>query len=235
MAFHDHQVKTLMRPICARFVLTILAAVLVPGTLAAAPGGPPANDRPTVSLLSSSRRDPYRGLFSPSDAQPVMGRPEIAARPVQVGQQAAVPAVAPIEYSHAYQTRLKIHKVASFAILPLFATELILGQSLYEDGRSGKKDAHVAVGVGIGTLFGINTVTGVWNLLESRKDPNGRKRRVIHSVLMLAADAGFAATAALAPDSEHGEVSDSRGAHRAAAITSIGLGTAGYLMMLFTK
>ena len=92
----------------------------------------------------------------------------------------------------------------SFAILPLFATELILGQSLYEDGGSSKKDAHVAVGVGIGTLFGINTVTGVWNLLESRKDPNGRKRRVIHSVLMLAADAGFVATAALAPDSEHG-------------------------------
>ena len=80
-----------------------------------------------------------------------------------------MPAVAPIEYSHAYQTRLKIHKIASFAILPLFATELILGQSLYDDGGSGKKDAHVAVGVGIGTLFGINTVTGVWNLLESRK------------------------------------------------------------------
>ena len=114
-------------------------------------------------------------------------------------------------------------------------TELILGQSLYENGGSSKKDAHVAVGVGIGTLFGINTVTGVWNLLESRKDPNGRKRRVIHSVLMLAADAGFVATAALAPDSEHGEGSESRGAHRAAAITSIGLGTAGYLMMLFTK
>jgi nitrite reductase/ring-hydroxylating ferredoxin subunit len=52
---------------------------------------------------------------------------------------------------------LKIHKVASFAILPLFATELVLGQSLYDDGGSGaKKGAHVAVGVGIGTLFGIN-------------------------------------------------------------------------------
>ena len=154
---------------------------------------------------------------------------------VRFEQQAAPPVAAPIEYSEGYKTRLKIHKIGSFAMLPLFATELILGQSIYNDGGSGKKDAHVAVGVAIGTLFGINTVTGVWNLLESRKDPNGRKRRVIHSILMLAADAGFAATAALAPDTKHGGGDDSRGAHRAAAITSIGLGTAGYLMMLFTK
>jgi hypothetical protein len=140
-----------------------------------------------------------------------------------------------MEYSQGYKTRLKIHKIGSFAMLPLFATELILGQSIYNEASSGKKDAHVAVGVAIGTLFGVNTVTGVWNLLESRKDPNGRKRRVIHSILMLAADAGFATTAALAPDSEHGGGDDSRGAHRAAAITSISLGTAGYLMMLLTK
>ena len=45
---------------------------------------------------------------------------------------------------------------------------------------------------------------------------------MIHSLLMLAADAGFATTAALAPDTEHGGADDSRGAHRAAAITSIG-------------
>ena len=39
----------------------------------------------------------------------------------------------------------------------------------------------------------------------------------------------------MSPDSEHGGGDDSRGAHRAAAITSISLGTAGYLMMLLTK
>ena len=217
------------------FLLVFFAAVLAPRALAAAPADSHGSVLSPVDLVSPEHRDPYRGLFSPSETQPATVRSEIAPRPGLFGQQAAVPAVAPVEYSHAYQTRLKIHKVGSFAILPLFVTELILGQSLYEDGGSSKKDAHVAVGVGIGTLFGINTVTGVWNLLESRKDPNGRKRRVIHSVLMLAADAGFVATAALAPDSEHDGGSDSRGAHRAAAITSIGLGTAGYLMMLFTK
>jgi len=213
-----------MTQLAARVVfLVVTAALLAPRPLIAAPG----------DLVSRGPRDPYRSLFVASDAATGIRVAGAPAAP-SFAQQAAVPAVAPIEYSHAYQTRLKIHKISSFAMLPLFATELILGQSIYNDPDSGKKDAHVAVGVGIGTLFGINTVTGVWNLLESRKDPNGRKRRVIHSILMLAADAGFATTAALAPDTEHGG-DDSRGAHRAAAITSIGLGTAGYLMMLFTK
>jgi hypothetical protein len=199
----------------------------------AAPADRIASAFPAVALVSTSHRDPYGSLFSATGSRPEIGSPA-ATMDGRFAQQAAVPVAAPVEYSQGYKTRLKIHKISSFAMLPLFATELILGQSIYNDPDSGKKDAHVAVGVGIGTLFGINTVTGVWNLLESRKDPNGRKRRVIHSILMLAADAGFATTAALAPDTEHGG-DDSRGAHRAAAITSIGLGTAGYLMMLFTK
>jgi hypothetical protein len=200
----------------------------------AAPADRIASAFPAVALVSTSHRDPYGSLFSATGSRPEIGSPA-ATMDGRFAQQAAVPVAAPVEYSQGYKTRLKIHKISSFAMLPLFATELILGQSIYNDPDSGKKDAHVAVGVGIGTLFGINTVTGVWNLLESRKDPNGRKRRVIHSILMLAADAGFATTAALAPDTEHGGGDDSRGAHRAAAITSISLGTAGYLMMLLTK
>lgn len=220
---------------CARSVVVLLVAgVLSPRTLTAAAADATPSGLPAVELVSSSHRDPYRSLFAATDPQPDIGSPGIAAVAVRFEQQPA-PVAAPIEYSEGYKTRLKIHKIGSFAILPLFAAELILGQSLYNDGGSGKKDAHVAVGVGIGTLFGVNTVTGVWNLVESRKDPNGRKRRMIHSILMLAADAGFTATAALAPDTGDGGGDDSRGAHRAAAITSIGLGTAGYLMMLFTK
>src|SRR3954468_7647355 len=38
-----------------------------------------------------------------------------------------------IEYSDAYETRAKIHKYASYATLPLFATEVALGQSIYND------------------------------------------------------------------------------------------------------
>ena len=36
-------------------------------------------------------------------------------------------------YSDAYQTRLKIHKYASYVTLPLFAAEVALGESLYKN------------------------------------------------------------------------------------------------------
>ena len=137
-----------------------------------------------------------------------------------------------MEYSEAYRTRAKIHRYASFATLPLFATEVALGQSVYDSPSDAKRNAHIAVGTAIGGLFAVNTVTGVWNLWEARKDPNGRKRRLVHGLLMLAADAGFAATPAVAPDRESLNYSDARRTHRAVALTSIGVGTVGYLIML---
>jgi hypothetical protein len=139
-----------------------------------------------------------------------------------------------VEYSEAYQTRARIHRIASFATLPLFATEAVLGQSLYNSSTPGKKTAHLVVAGAIGGLFGVNSVTGVWNLIEARHDPQGRNRRLLHGILMLAADAGFLATAALGPSTEHrsGRVEGSPATHRAVAFTSIGAATAGYLVML---
>jgi len=146
--------------------------------------------------------------------------------------QTAAPARA-VEYSDAYRLRAKIHRVASFATLPLFATEGFLGQSLYNDPTGGKKSAHLAVATGIGALFAVNSVTGVWNLVEGRHDPNAGKRRWVHGLLMLGADGGFLATAMTGPSSEHGLAEGSRATHRAIAFTSIGAASAGYLIMLF--
>jgi hypothetical protein len=146
--------------------------------------------------------------------------------------QTAPPARA-VEYSEAYRMRAKIHRIASFATLPLFVTEGIVGQSLYNDPTSGKKTAHLAVAGGIGALFGVNTVTGVWNLVEGRNDPNAGRRRWVHGLLMLGADAGFLATAMTGPGSEHGLVEGSPATHRALAFTSISAASAGYLIMLF--
>ena len=150
--------------------------------------------------------------------------------------QSPRPRVAAFEYSDAYKTRAKIHKYASFATLPLFATEFALGQSLYSNPSESKKGAHIAVGSGIIGLYGVQAATGVWNLVEARKDPNtdGKKRRLVHSILMLASGAGFAITPAFAPG-EHDRLESGYGsasAHRAVAFTSIGIGTAGYLVML---
>jgi len=139
------------------------------------------------------------------------------------------------EYSDAYNTRRKIHMIASYATIPLFVGQYIAGQKLY-DGNGGEtaKSAHGALAAGITGLFAVNTVTGVWNLWEGRGDPNGKTRRLVHGLLMLGADAGFAMTGLMAPDDDEGGGSD-RSAHRNVAIASIGVAGAGYLYMLFTR
>jgi hypothetical protein len=158
--------------------------------------------------------------------------------------QPGTPRTKAFVYSDGYRTRAKIHRYASFATLPLFVAEGFVGQSLYSNPTESKKTAHLAIATGIGVLFGINAVTGVWNLMEARKDPKGHTKRTVHGILMLAASAGFLATAATAPESEFGDHGQgegdggggsSRSLHRGVAFTSIGLATASYLIMLFGK
>jgi len=165
-----------------------------------------------------------RPLFDASVGMPGTGPDPVAQTPA--------PRVAAIEYSDAYKTRAKIHKYASFATLPLFATEVTISQSLYSNATDGKRSAHIALGAALGGLFAVNTVTGAWNMWEARKDPNGRKRRLVHGVLMLAADAGFALTPAVAPNRDSLDYFNQRRTHRAVALTSIGIATAGYLTMI---
>lgn len=146
----------------------------------------------------------------------------------------------PFEYSDAYKTRAKIHKIASYATLPLFVANYFVGQHLYDNpGDESMKGAHVGLVTGTAVLFGVNTVTGVWNLWEGRKDPNRGRLRTTHGILMLAAGAGFLATAALAPESEYEagaiyqDPSSRRSTHRTVALTSMGVATVSYLLMLF--
>jgi hypothetical protein len=147
-----------------------------------------------------------------------------------------------VEYSDFYYTRLAIHKYASYATIPLFVAEGIVGQKLYNtSGESSLRGTHSALAAGIGILFGVNTVTGMWNLWDGRKNPAGRTRRMVHSLLMLVSDAGFVATASSAPHRESeggGPVTNEGGSpstHRTLAITSGSVAMAGYLMMLFWK
>jgi hypothetical protein len=175
-------------------------------------------------------------LASPAAAQSIaaaVAQADIRAADAPPAAQTSAPPPVAFEYSDGYRMRAKIHRISSYATLPLFATEAVLGQSLYSDPSSGKKDAHLAVAGTIGALFAVNTTTGVWNLIEARKDPTHRTRRLAHGLMMLGADAGFVATAALGPSSENGGSEGNRSAHRAMAFTSIGLATASYLIMLF--
>ena len=140
-------------------------------------------------------------------------------------------------YSDAYTTRRTIHKWSSWAMLPLFAGEYVVGQKLYTDPQGGSRDTHSLLAAGIGGLFAVNTVTGGWNLWESRKDPNGRTRRWIHGIAMIVADAGFLATAGTAPESEDGlgTTEGNKSLHRTLAISSGSLALGSWLMMLLWK
>jgi hypothetical protein len=144
-----------------------------------------------------------------------------------------------VEYSDAYYTRLTIHRYASYAELPLFAAEYALGQRILNGERtgdfasSGTRSAHKIVAGGLGALFAVNTVTGVWNLIEARKNPAGRTRRDLHALGMLLADAGFFYTASLAGDARESVEDANR--HRNAAIASISVATASTLMMWLWK
>jgi hypothetical protein len=141
-----------------------------------------------------------------------------------------------IEYSDAYGTRLTIHRIGSFAMIPLFAAEYMLGDRLIEgdDVPGWVRSAHGAVAGGLGVVFASNTITGGWNLLESRHDPEGRTRRFIHSVIMLAGDASMVYAASVAEGAHEGG-GDGANRHRAAALTSIGISTAGTVLMWLWK
>jgi hypothetical protein len=210
----------------------------------------------TVLLVATSAVadsiDPSLSLFSTRPVRAFWGMSWASCTDEAVGAVSAVPMAFPstlfeqdtaqpvhaaaIEHSDAYQTRAKIHKYASFATLPLFAAELALGQSL-DGSNDSKKGAHAVIGAGIVGLFGVNTVTGAWNMFgEGRQEPEGRTLRLVHGLLMMAADVGFLATTASAPSTGARSAltfETSRATHRNIAIASVGVGTAGYLMMLF--
>jgi hypothetical protein len=148
-----------------------------------------------------------------------------------------------VELSPGYYTRLKIHRIGSFVALPLFAGEYLLGERLLDDDDDSApgwvKPAHTSVALALGAVFTTNTITGAWNLWASRHQPAGRTRRLVHTALMLAADAGFVYTASLAGDAggEDGAPRSAEGGrkHRNAAIASISLATVSTVMMWLWK
>jgi len=202
--------------------------------------GAVGGDRVTMSDSAAVQRGPRQSI-----AHVAVGAHSPRAFVGQLGDSVAQRPRA-VEYSDWYYRRLAIHKAASYATVPLFVAEYFVGQELFDgDASSGMKSTHQALATGIGVLFGANTITGAWNLWDSRHESQGRARRITHSVLMLAADAGFVATASLAPEGdegsegneglEDGEGSSNRDTHRAVAIGSMAVALGSYLMMFFWK
>ena len=124
--------------------------------------------------------------------------------------------------------------------LPLFAAEYYLGNKLLNEERDGTLpphssllSVHSTVAGGLGVLFAVNTVTGVWNLIEARHTQQGKARRWIHSLSMLVADGGFFLTESAAGDAKKSDAGATR--HRNLAIASISVATASTVMMWLWK
>jgi hypothetical protein len=138
-----------------------------------------------------------------------------------------------VTYSDGYTRRVTIHRALGWAMLPLFAASYVSGDQLLSKGNEAPEWAetiHPYAAGGTALLFGANAVTGTWNLWEGRKDPNGRTRRIVHSVLFLAASGGFAYAGSLADEAE--ENGEKRRLHRNVALGSMGVSTASWLLML---
>ena len=143
-----------------------------------------------------------------------------------------------IEVGDWYARRLTLHRRLSYATIPLFAFQWTAGQQIWEKGRNAPAWARTGHRVGatsLATVFTVNTVTGLWNLWDSRSVSAGRWRRYGHAASMLTASAGF--TWAGVVLSEQAERSSAKRAlHRKVALTSMGITvTSGVLMKLLNK
>ena len=143
------------------------------------------------------------------------------------------------EISDAYAKRLKIHYIASYATLPIFAAQAIVGEQLFHNEQNGYapsttlRETHDAIAITLGALFVTNTVTGSMNWWETRHEPAGRTWRTVHAALMLLSDAGFAYTASLGERGAFlkGGGNPARALHRNWAEISVGTALVGYVMM----
>jgi hypothetical protein len=140
-----------------------------------------------------------------------------------------------VEVSDAYEMRLRIHRYASYTMVPLFVAQTVAGNQLYQSGGDDPSWAltmHRVGAGGLATLFTVNTVTGVWNLWESRNVTQGRALRFVHAGLMLASDAGFTyAGVKLGPDATRSGAK--RQQHKRVALISMSGALLGYGAMLF--
>ncbi len=192
---------------------------------------------PTIANVSS--------LPLPQElAPPPLDWPGAESRPSFLMPRATPTPPQAIQLSDGYYTRLDIHRYAGYAVLPLFLLEYVAGQKLLEEGSAAPlwaEKVHKPAAYAVAGIFTLNTVTGIWNFAEAGKVKQGRKRRTWHTVLMLAADAGFIYSIAKAPSTDKIDArieSGTRGGwtpHKASAIASMGVSTIAYLMMYVWK
>ena len=142
-----------------------------------------------------------------------------------------------VEYSGFYRARLSVHRALSYAMLPLFAGSYVTGDQILRhrtDPPKWAKDLHKPFAIATESVFAVNTITGLWNLYDSRHNDAGKVKRTLHSLLFIAAGAGFTyAGTTLAGDAKNR--TDPTRFHRTVALASMGVSVVSWGMMVFVK
>jgi len=142
-----------------------------------------------------------------------------------------------IQVSDWYERRLRIHRYLAYTTIPLYAFQAIAGNQLFQESSGAPewaKTGHRVGATALAAVFTVNTVTGLWNLWDSRSAPQGRTRRTIHTILMLASDAGFTYTGIKLSNEAENSL-EKRKQHRNLAYASMGVAIAGSGMMLIWR
>lgn len=142
-----------------------------------------------------------------------------------------------IEVSEWYERRLRIHRYGAYTVIPLFALQAIAGNEVFEkgDGAPGwAKTGHRAGASALAGVFTLNTITGLWNLWDSREAEQGRGRRTVHTLLMLASDAGFTYAGVRLSEQAENDASKRR-QHRNLAYASMATALTGAGVMVFGR
>ncbi len=204
-------------------------------TASASPLVPPA--RPASDTVTAAVVAPDSSVTHPAMAVRLADIPrQLLSRSV-AEDTIRKPRTKAVVYSDAYNWRLEWHRRLSWAMLPLFAASYVTGDRLLKASEGGTRapdwtrSVHQVAANGSAVLFGLNGITGALNLWEGRNDPTGRTRRLVHSLLFTAASGGFVyAGTQLAEGAEQSR--QMRQQHRTVALTSIGVSTASWLLML---
>jgi hypothetical protein len=143
-----------------------------------------------------------------------------------------------VDLSEWYGRRLTIHRYVAYGTLPVFAAQWAAGKRLYDDSRAAPTWAKTTHRVGATALaagFTVNTVTGLWNLWDSRSVEQHRALRTMHALSILAADAAFTyAGAKLSNEAEQSAVK--RREHRTVALSAMAVTTvSGIAMKLWNR
>jgi hypothetical protein len=146
--------------------------------------------------------------------------------------------------SDGYYKRLDVHRIIGYGTLPLFVLEYLGGQKELEKGSAAPLWAdklHKPAAYLLAGAFTVNTVTGIWNLAEASRVQQGKPRRWVHSVLMLASDAALVYGISKAPTVRQIDARLAAGKHggftphKSFTLASMSLATVGYLMMYIWK